>query len=211
MSPKVSIAVVIRYKDDYLGRRLDTVHEHNKVITEKRKVWLGKFGAPVTPAILGLCGSKNLEMFLILVRPKGKANEPTLFMAKVSSAQNKRPSLSFVPLYYRKQYDVNTWFCLKSPIKPVNSKELESWVVASSERPLLQTLRQSNRPYFIASIKKQVKEVQAIINTVLRREPSVSSIKTAPHLKAGGEGTTEIPSIEEYDRIVQDFSQSDSM
>ena len=86
----IRIAIVLRYKDDFLDSGMSTVEEHNKILRKRGKVWLGKFGVPIKPSTLKLSVEPDVAASLILVRAKKnqKDTDPRLFVAGFSKAQN---------------------------------------------------------------------------------------------------------------------------
>jgi len=169
----MKFAIVIKYSDRHVTKGVNTVEAHNKVLQKNNEVWFGKLGLPLDLNILSLAASPNIEMLLILVRIKTTENQREIYNADVSSAQNKIPPLHLVPSYYRdyrKHYDIHTWFCLSSLIKPMTLEEAESWCSTSSGLPLLRALRQSGKSYFYATEKDRLKDAQTLVNSSVRRE-----------------------------------------
>ena len=74
---KIEIGIVLRYKDNLLNPGRTTIEEHNKIIHNKGKVWLDKFGSPINSSRLDLCSKPNVDASLILVRAKQKTDTDT--------------------------------------------------------------------------------------------------------------------------------------
>lgn len=171
----IGIGIVVRYKDDLLTGDRTTVGEHNKILRAKGKVWLGKFGIPVRSSTMMLFSEPNVEARLILVRARKRQNDtdPRIFVTTISSAQNKRPTLTLVPGYYREHCYVDTWFCLTSELRQMKTSEAKSWVVASSKQPLLTAISTCPRTFFVVCRRADLARVQALL-------AKIASTYTAP-------------------------------
>ena len=164
----INIGIALRYKDDLLDRTTTTVDEHNKIIHKSGKVWLGKFGVPIGTGILKALSEPTVQATLILLRsnqPKS-VNRPKYHSAPISEARNARPKSTLIPAYYRKEPQVNTWFCLAQDIQPLTDAEVKSWVIISSGQTLLATIRYAVRPFFLITKKADLGKCRQFLERV---------------------------------------------
>ena len=161
----ITIGIALRYKDDLLDDGATTVEEHNKIIQETGNVWLGKFGVPIISATLKALSEPGVEATLILIRSKLAKNDdrPKMFSAPFSGARNARPQSKLIPSYYRKQRDIDTWFCLTSEIRPLTNAEAKAWVIISTGEGLLVSVRRCPRQFFLISRKAGLKRCQKFL------------------------------------------------
>ena len=162
METRIQIAVLLRFKEN---PQTPTVESHNEVFRTHGNVWLGKFGVPIRSSFLKFSSDPNVECKIILVRGKmGKQESgPQMFIADVGATQNKRPSPRKIPGYYRSKRDVGTWFCLTSEIKQLNQRDAKAWVVASSGKSLLLSIRRCPRTFFLLVKKTDFSRFQPLL------------------------------------------------
>jgi len=197
----IRIAIVLRYKDEFLDSGITTVEEHNKILRKKGKVWLGKFGMPINRLSLKVSSEAHVEPFLILVRSKKGRNdtENNLFIARISKVQNKSPQPAFVPPYYRERCDVNTWICLKSEIRKMNKSEALTWVTAYSGDSLLHAIRKCPKTFLLATKESDAEKLQIILMKLRRSDEQPLRRKIKPREVNEGFGGDYDSSDEEYD------------
>ena len=174
---KIEIGIVLRYKDNLLNPGRTTIEEHNKIIHNKGKVWLDKFGSPINSSRLDLCSKPNVDASLILVRAKQKTDTDTetrISVAKLSAAQNNRPTANLIPVYYRKHPDFESWFCLTSEIRMMEAREAKTWIIAHSGEPLLVAIRHCPKTYFLVTKKTCLSQVRSMLAKIV---PAKNGVK----------------------------------
>jgi len=174
----IKIAFVLRYKDVLIDG-FTTVDEHNKIFAKKGKVWFGKFGIPINNSTLKLASEPDVEAYLILVRSRRshKDTDPKLFIARCLEAQNKTPSLDFIPSYYRKQNEVSTYFCLTSKIQPLKMTEAQTLIIASSGDAFLRAVQKCPKTFFLVTKRHDVKKLKTILPNLYRKDEQHNSRK----------------------------------
>jgi hypothetical protein len=168
---QIQVAVLIKFKEN---PRTPTIESHNEVFRANGKVWLGKFGIPIGSEVLDIFQNPEVEGSLILARPKMGKTETAhqLFIARISDAQKKRPTPTLIPAYYRKQQDVDTWFCLSSELRPLSQREAKGWLVASNRESLLNSIvRRSRRTFSLLVRRADRLRLQPLLATSFRDRP----------------------------------------
>ena len=165
---------LLRFRDPPSAPPGTAVEAHNQLFRQKGKVWLGKFGLPLTNATLQLSTQPGVQPKLILARPKAGAKDalPRIHIADIAVAQNARPPANLIPEYYRKQSDVGTWFCLSSQLQPLTDAQADRWVIVSSAQPLLLTVRRVARTFFIVCLEKDRPLAHQLLATIPRTGPA---------------------------------------
>lgn len=149
------LAVVLRYADNLIGEyAADTIIEHNKVVDEHGKAFVGKLGRFIGNTCIKLCNDDKRQTHLILVK-KGKQGY-VFHSAPIKSAQATRPDSMLIPAYYRNSKRITSWICIGDKLTLLDADEANTWVIKSSRMPLEDSLRMSMAAYFIAEKKKPI-------------------------------------------------------
>ena len=151
--PNKSVGFVIRYADSLMAGESDTIEEHNKIVAEHGKAYVGKVGKFIGQKALTICNDEKKTKYLILVK-KCKGGY-AFFQAKIESAQASRPPLELVPEYYRNKKGILSWICISEKFVPWSEAESSTWIIQSSGMEVAHTLAQSMAAYFIA-VKKTI-------------------------------------------------------
>ncbi len=145
MSASPPVHIIIRYREPEPGVR--TIEHHQEILSTQGAVWFGKVGktlgerwaealraqvAAGTPSYLYLATRRNHQL--------------TTHRASVADIARSRPSDDhLIPDYYRQlgiEPDISFWTLLRS-LDEVPEEELGKLIVASSRRPVLESLRSS--------------------------------------------------------------------
>jgi hypothetical protein len=155
--------IVVRFSDTFYDSQVDTIGEHNKLIKLTGTVFVGKFGTPMGKPYLEACCAGDSQIKLILVK-RSASGIYKAYQAKIISAQKKRPSPRFIPLYLRKRTDIHCWFKINDPLKLIPKNSLNKWVTKSSGMPLIETLNSSMAGLFYAIYNKEEKYKPKMLN-----------------------------------------------
>jgi len=147
------IGIVLRYADNLMARKVDTIEEHNKIFTEQGKVYVGKIGKFIGEKAISICNDQKIIRCLILVKKNKQGYE--YYQAKIESAQATKPPLNLIPEYYRNAKGISTWICINSKLEKLDDEDSKSWIIKSSGMELSHTLRRSMAAYFITRKKSQ--------------------------------------------------------
>jgi hypothetical protein len=148
------IGLVIRYADSLMAGKSDTIEEHNKVVDEHGKVFVGKIGRFIGQKAIAICNDEKKSKYLILVK-KSKGGY-AFYKAKIESGQTAKPPLGLIPEYYRANMGIKSWICISEKLVPLTEKEIKTWIIQSSGMEVAHTLARSMAAYFIA-VEKPIK------------------------------------------------------
>jgi len=148
------IGLVIRYADNLMAGQSDTIEEHNKVLDEHGKVFVGKIGKFIGQKAIAICNDEQKSKYLLLVK-KSKGGY-AFYKAKIVSGQTAKPPLGLIPEYYRDNREIKSWICISEKLVPLTEKEIKTWIIQSSGMEVADTLARSMAAYFIA-VKKPTK------------------------------------------------------
>ena len=114
--PKLEIHFVLRYSD--LLKERDTIAEHEKVLKRCGRVWMGKFGMGVSPALIEKTVAQigdGVPTWVYLSHHKSITRRARLthIVGGGSRAMIMVPCASSTPRYYSKQA-CSVWFELAS-------------------------------------------------------------------------------------------------
>jgi hypothetical protein len=140
-----AVHLVVRYRDPEPSVR--TIERHREVLDAHGAVWFGKVGKTLgeqwTEAIRAQVAAGTDTYLYLAARPK---NQLVMHRGQVAHITRSRPSNGhLIPEYYLQlglEPDISFWTLVQS-LDEVPEEGLRDLVVASSQRPVLESLRSS--------------------------------------------------------------------
>jgi hypothetical protein len=128
------------------GSTISVVDEHNKTFTQKGKVGVAKFGAPLSKRVIesmfeALAHRKPRLYLVTKVDDEFHAAAGLIEDVGELSWNKKHPAEDFFPAYYEKLYDrARSFVLVKTEFKPITLNDL---LLASDGRSAIEVMQRS--------------------------------------------------------------------